>query len=263
MLPRSPRTLFAVSLAAALVASDAAAQQPVVTPTGRLGIGVRVQTKTINATVAEVSRRGLIVETDEGNQPVPMNRGTDVRIEGRGDAGFLQPGAVVNAWGTLKPDGRLAEADMRVHVEPNKTLAWGRTINVYDDDPTVSFVGRIVSLEPLVVQAMDTFVPTMRNPQGGPGQQGRAMRNAPITLDLYVKQPEEVNVCFGTDLSMAAPGDEVAVMIREDNPRFAARVTVRKSEVATSPAKRQAEAAGGEGADGEKEGAKGDGDTKE
>lgn len=251
-----PVTLAASALAAAALLPPLDASAQYATPTvgpGGLGIGLTysVQTKTLNGEVAQVSPRGLVAEIDGQQTPVPMNRQTRVRIEGRGDAGFLQPGAFVSVWGKMTPEMTVREANLRVHVEPKQTAQWGRMVNVFEDDPQLSFVGRVVTVEPLVVQAMDTLVPAQRDAQGRAGKTGRPVQNAKIPLDLYAKSPEEVDVVFGTDLSMAAAGDELKVIIREDRPKVADAVIVKKSEVATSPAKRKAEGAAGAAGEGQ------------
>ena len=244
---RTVRFLGAVVLSAAMLpmSGPAAAQNPLITRDGRLAIGVPVKTKSMNATVAEVTRNGIVLDTEDGRQPLPMDGQTIVRVEGRGDTGFVQPGAIVVAWGTMSENMRLAEADFRVHLEPRQTVDAGRMINVFEDEPQINFYGRIVSLDPLVVQSLDTFVPSQRTPQGGVGQQATPVRDARITLDLYVKDREDVNVCFGADARMAEAGDQVRVTVREDRPQVAYAVTIAKQETATSPAKRKAE---GEGA---------------
>ena len=219
----------------------AAAQSYGIRPDGRLGIGVPVETKTINGTVTEVSPRGMAIESDGRAMPVPMNRSTDVRVEGRGDSGFLQPGAIVETWGTMQPDGSLVRAGLRVHVLPKTTAASGRRQTFNADDPQVNFFGRVLSTEPLVIQSLDTLVPTQPNPQGGPPREGKGVANPQVPVTLDDRNPETVPIVLGGDASMAAVGDTVAVMVRADNPNVASRVTIRKTEVAKSPATLAAE----------------------
>ena len=241
-----PRVLLLLSLCSLLPAAASAQYGPTVTPgLGGATLNVPIQTKTINAEIVEISRRGLIVDREGQPTPVPIDRQTEVIIEGEGDPGFVQPGTILYVWGKLKPDMTVIEAGYRVHVEPKKTANWGGLKNVYEDDANIRIMAKVLTLEPFVVQSLDTLVPTQRNERGDVGRQGRPLRNAKLKLDLYDSQPETVPVSFGTNPKLAEVGDSVAILIREDRPKVASRVTVRKKTVATSPAKRAADAAAG------------------
>ena len=237
-----------VLLLAGLPPVAAAQYGPSVTPgLGGIGLNVPVQTKTINADIVEISKRGLVIEREGQPMPVPMDRQTEIRIEGEGDPGFVQPGVIMNVWGKLKPDLTVIEAGYRVHVEPKRTANWGGLKNVYEEDANINIMAKVLTVEPLVVQSLDTLVPTQRNARGEIGRQGTPLRNARLTLDPYVPQPETIPVSFGVDPKLAEVGDSVAIMIREDRPKVASRVTVRKKTVATSPAKRAADATATDG----------------
>lgn len=237
-----PVSLGLIGLIASVQPSEA--QRPRIPGAGYPA--VKVETKTLEGTIEAISPQGLVVNIDGQSGPVPMDRQTTLEVTGYGDPGFMQPGAAVWVMGRMQPDGSVSNAQFTIHLSPQETLKTGeRTFEA--SDPSIGFAGRIVSLEPFVVQSLDTIVPEMANPQGGPAKRGRALRNPRLQVKPEIRQPERVRVIFGPNPALAAVGDEARITIRSDRPNVASRVQITKEETATSPATR-AEAAKSDGA---------------
>lgn len=231
-----PSRLLTVLTAAALLPVAASAQYPRGLPNVPGGGGnKKVETKELRGDVESVSPRGVVLNVDGESVPVPIDRQTVLDIQGMGDTGFIQPGAGVWVEGKLKPDGSLINASFVVHPSAQQTLP-ARTERTFDaENPQVRFAGQIVSWEPFVVRSLDTLVPEMKNPQGGPARKGRPIRGATIPVTLEVKQPERVRVAIPPNLRAVGETDRVIAVIRSDRPTVASSLSVMKQKI-ESPA---------------------------
>ena len=234
--------LLAVLTAAALLPLAASAQYPRGLPGGG-GNQKKVEKKEFLGDVESISPRGIVLKVDGESIPIPIDRQTSLQIQGMGDPGFLQPGAGVWVKGKLKPDGSLINASLVVHPSPKQTLTTGTEHTFNAEDAQVAFAGQIVSLEPLAVRTLDTLVPEMKNPQGGPAQKGRPIRNATIPISLEVKQPEKVRIEIPANFQAIGETDRVIAVIRSDRPTVASALSVMKQETIQSPAAAAAAAA--------------------
>ena len=248
----NPRTLPA--LLAALVTLPASAQN--------YGQQRQVRTKAVEGEIKEIRGSRLIVEIDGKTGPLPVDRNTELVVTGKGDLGFLRPGAVVVVSGTLRPDGTVAGADFAVHPDPKRSVdPQVRRVNAAD--PQITVAGRLLSLEPFQIKALDSIA--MVKGEGdtwginilGVGEVPPAgsIQNAVLTVNLRDGKPQEVSVNLGPSPQLIAPGDWFVASFREDRPQTPYHVRVRKEEPLKSgatPADKDGEKTGGEKADGEK-----------
>ena len=245
----SATRLTALAAAAAL-ASTAAAQ-------GRyLQTQRNVQTKTVEGEVKAVQGPRVIVDVDGQTGPIPVDRNTQLNVTARGDAGFLTPGAVVVVSGTLRPDGTVAGGWFTLHPNAQETVT-PTTRKVNAADPQVTVAGRLVSLEPFVIRTIDPIAvvrPDETNvgafaPGGIDVSTAGAKSDLTLTVKLRDGKPKDVSMNLGSALALVEPGDTASMTFREDNPRAAWRVSIRKAEPMKSEAPK---ADGGKKSDGGK-----------
>ena len=222
----------------------------------------QVRTKAVEGEIKEIRGSRLIVEIDGKTGPLPVDRNTNLMVTGKGDLGFLRPGAVVVVSGTLRPDGTVAGADFAVHPNPKQSVdPQVRRVNAAD--PQITVAGQLVSLEPFKIKALDSIA--MVKGEGdniginivGVGEVPPAgsIQNAVLTVNLRDGKPQEVSVNLGNSPQLIAPGDWFVASFREDRPQTPFHVTVRKEEPLKSgatPADKEGEKKDGEKSEGEK-----------
>ena len=237
-----PRRLALATLIA-LTAAPAAAQVPFVQATRQ------IRTRTVEGEVKNVKGSRVFVEIDGETGPIPVDRNTRLNVAANGDRGFLTPGAVVVVNGTLRPDGTIAGASFTLHPDPKNTVTeTARKVNAAD--PQITVAGRLVSLEPFVIKAIDPIAvvkPDEQNvgafaPGGIDVVAASGKRGLVLTVKLRDGLPEEVRMQLGSSPALIAPGDWAAVTFGEDNPNAARAVNIRKTESLKSPASQAAAA---------------------
>lgn len=225
------RRLVALALLSLVTATTIQAQ----------GFAYSVRSQTYQGEIKEVRGNTIIWESDGKTGPIPYDRATTLTVSGTGDAGFVTPGAVVTISGTLRPDKSIIGASMSVHANPKETGQAVR-VTVSEADPQIRVKGQIVSFEPLTIKAIDGISMTQASQQN---QRAGAMAPPAYGVVLQVKlrdpKPETVGLILGSAPRLIAAGDTATVTVREDRPKVASAISIRKTEPLKSGRKKPEE----------------------
>ena len=207
----------------------------------QIGISTTYNLLPVQGTVVSVSRRGIVMEVDGKQGPVPMNRNTTIRVEATGDPGFVRKGAVVTVNGAVAGKSSLTNASITVHMNPRQT-ARQRTRIVSKHASEMTITGVIVSLNPLVINATDLIEMEVGNANSSVGIVVPPVSPGKIQVQPSQATKERVNLSLGNAINLIAAEDRITYYYRQGRPNLAERVIVRKQEPLKSPAAKAKEA---------------------
>lgn len=216
------------------------------------GATIFIQTKTMQGEIVAIQGSRLIWESEGKRGPIPYDQMTTLNVYASGDPGFVVPGAVVTVAGTLRPDKTITAAMITVHVNPGQTAALPGRASVDTNDPEIQIKGRLVSVDPLVMKAIDgiAFVTGADDQRAGANVQ--PIYDAVLKISLRDPKPEQVSLMLGSAPKLIEVGDKVTVSVREDRPNVANYIGIQKSTVLQSGRKKEEGEKGTEAKEGAK-----------
>ena len=190
-------------------------------------------TKTVDATIKGITPQALLVEVEGQTGPVPLDGNSQLVVVGKVEREFLQAGSSVMVSGYVREGGRLTDAIVTLHVQPQQTMSGSAVRQVKQTNPLVTAAGQIVSLDPLRVRITDGLQLVGEQTQPNvPPPTSQPQYNQILTLELK-SNDATIAANFGANAALIPENASAKLTVPENGQPVVRRVVVTREEPIT------------------------------